>query len=272
MPVIVLLITSVVLLSVGGCGEPRAVSSVTAPAESIRPEFRPPSELAPVPAANLNDGPPPIVVWQTIDDLPQDVAVFRHVFWEPDDTVSLRKLIRETDLVRGKRVLEIGTGSGLIALCCLQAGASRVVATDINPFAMRNAAFNAERMNFTERIDIRLVPQRDPAAWSVLGEHERFDLIISNPPWEDDKPTTLADFALYDPDFQLMDSLLDGVNDRLNPGGKVLLAYGCVTAIRRLQQQAADRSLSVRMRDDRSLDELDEVFLPGMLLEVSRQP
>ena len=217
------------------------------------------------------DSPEPsILAWESVDDLPDSIAVFDHVFWEPDDTNSLRELIRSADLVNDKSVLEIGTGSGLISLCCLNRGARRVVATDINPHAVDNAKYNAEHLGFSERLDVRLVPRRDPGAWTVIRPDEKFDVIISNPPWEDGKPTQLSDFALYDPDFALMKSLLDGIDQHLKPGGRVLLAYGCVTAVRLLKSESEQRGLSFKIHDNRSLDELEEVFLPGMLLEITR--
>ena len=219
-------------------------------------------------------GEPEVARWEPIQDFDKDVALFESVFWEPTDTTSLRKLIRETDLVRAKRVLEIGTGSGLVSLACLQAGASHVVATDINPQAVKNALYNAKQLGLLREADgqsnfeVRLVPRRDPSAWSVIGEDERFDLIISNPPWEDDKPKQMSDFALYDPEFGLLKSILSGAEERLEPNGQLLLAYGCVTAIKTIKNLAPVHNLSYKQLDERSLDELAEVFLPGMLLEL----
>jgi release factor glutamine methyltransferase len=209
-----------------------------------------------------------IVRWVSVPDLPKRLAILESVFWEPDDTTSLRQLIRDEALVHGKRVLEVGTGSGLISLCCLQAGASHVVATDINPQAVENARFNARELQLDARLQVRLVPLRAPSAWTVLLPGETFDVIISNPPWENQKPVTVAEFALYDPDFALLQSLLQGARQRLNPGGRMLLAYGCVTAIRRIQDVAAQEQLSVRILDNRDLNQLPEVFLPGMLIEL----
>lgn len=206
--------------------------------------------------------------WRTVDDLPGPIAQFDSVFWEPLDTVSLREWIRQPEAVVGKRVLEIGTGTGLVALCCLQSGAAYVVATDINPSAVENARFNGRRLEFGDRLEVRRVPFEGPDAYHVIAPGERFDLILSNPPWEDAKPENRAEYALYDESFRLLRSLLSGLRDHLNPGGRALLAYGCVTAIRTIQRLAPEHGLRVRVLDDRDLDELPEVFLPGMLLEV----
>ncbi|CAN0416534.1 unnamed protein product, partial [Discosporangium mesarthrocarpum] len=46
------------------------------------------------------------------------------------DEVRVRRQRRRGGLVKGKRVLELGSGTGLVALCCSLLGASEVVASD----------------------------------------------------------------------------------------------------------------------------------------------
>ncbi|MEQ9409313.1 MAG: hypothetical protein RIK87_16375 [Fuerstiella sp.] len=54
----------------------------------------------------------------------------------------------------------------------------------------------------------------------------------------------------------------------LNPNGRAFLAYGCVTAVRELKHSLTARGLRFTVLDDRKLDKLPEIFLPGMLIEV----
>ena len=211
----------------------------------------------------------PIVRYVSVDQLPRDLVIFDSVFWEPDDTVSLRQKIAADSRLRGAAVLEVGTGSGLVSLCCLQARAGSVVATDLNPAAVENARENCRLLGFGDRLDVRRVPRRSPGAWTVLQADETFDLIISNPPWEDERPETVEQFALYDPGFELLESLVTGARQRLRPGGRMWLAYGCVTAIRQIQKVADRERLEHRLLDERRLEDLPELFLPGLLIELT---
>jgi predicted nicotinamide N-methyase len=65
------------------------------------------------------------------------------------------------DLVRGKRVLDLATGSGLVAIAAARAGAAEVAAADVDPDAVaaarRNAAANDVSLAETvERPDVLL--------------------------------------------------------------------------------------------------------------------
>jgi len=217
--------------------------------------------------------PQPIRYWMTAPfEFDQNLAVLETVFWDARDSESLRKLIREDRICEGKSVLEIGTGSGFLSLCCLKNGATKAVATDVNEAAVANARFNAEHLKLDENLDVRIVDLDDSGAFAVIKDDEKFDLIISNPPWVDREPRTIDEYALYDANFDLMKSLFEGMPEHLNPGGRVLLAYGCVDAIKTMKQLAQKHNYEMTILDDRDLDELPEEFLPGMLVEIKPRP
>ncbi|HEX9052103.1 MAG TPA: 50S ribosomal protein L11 methyltransferase [Anaeromyxobacter sp.] len=54
-----------------------------------------------------------------------------------------RHVLDRPGLVRGRRVLDFATGSGLVAIAAARAGAARVVAVDVDPFCRAAVALNA---------------------------------------------------------------------------------------------------------------------------------
>lgn len=197
-----------------------------------------------------------------------ELVQFESVFWEPDDTVSMRKELTKGAAASQRTVLEIGTGTGLLSLVCLANGATRVLATDVNPAAVANAKYNAAMLELEDTFEVRQVNPAQREAFSVIKSDERFDLIVSNPPWEDGQVERPADSAFYDPGFALMDSLLEQLPNHLNAGGRCLLAYGHTPAIKRLLSRCDELGYQSKVLDDRSLDELPQDFLPGMMVEI----
>ncbi|MDF2626606.1 MAG: ribosomal protein methyltransferase [Symbiobacteriaceae bacterium] len=87
----------------------------------------------------------------------------------PTTSLCLRRL--ESVVTPGMRVLDVGTGSGILAIASARLGAAPVVGIDIDPVAVRVAKENAER-NGVE-IDVR-------AGTLDQVETDECDLIIAN--------------------------------------------------------------------------------------------
>ncbi|MBI4174240.1 MAG: tRNA (adenine(22)-N(1))-methyltransferase TrmK, partial [Candidatus Aenigmarchaeota archaeon] len=64
------------------------------------------------------------------------------------------------------------TGCGVIAIFSAFKGASRIVAVDINPGAIKSARANAERFGFKKIIDTRLSDM-----FAAIKPDEKFDVI-----------------------------------------------------------------------------------------------
>lgn len=62
--------------------------------------------------------------------------------WAGGQAVA-RHLLDHPGLVRGKRVLDCGSGSGLCAIAAMMSGAAAVTAADIDPYAAEAIALNA---------------------------------------------------------------------------------------------------------------------------------
>ncbi|UZJ29488.1 50S ribosomal protein L11 methyltransferase [Streptomyces endophytica] len=95
--------------------------------------------------------------------------------YAPSSGVSLEFLgcFEEVQLPRRGSLLEIGSGTGIVAVMAALMGCDRVVATDINPQAVRNTARNARRHGVDDRL--RAVYSD---LFAALPPHERFDMVF----------------------------------------------------------------------------------------------
>ncbi len=80
-----------------------------------------------------------------------------------------RYVLDNPELVRGKRVLDIASGSGLVAIAAAKAGAARVEANDIDDFSLAAIALNAEGNGTV--LDIR--------AGDSTGADEGWDVVLA---------------------------------------------------------------------------------------------
>src|SRR5438046_1198069 len=78
-----------------------------------------------------------------------------------------RYLLDHPETVAGREVLDIGSGSGIVAIAAAKAGAARVVAADIDRFAAAAIALNAPLNGVTVTIETRDLLDRGPAGWGV---------------------------------------------------------------------------------------------------------
>jgi release factor glutamine methyltransferase len=134
---------------------------------------------------------------------------------------------------RPSRILDLGTGTGCVALAILahlpQASA---VGVDISPEAVACATANAEALDLTARFEARAGYWYKP-----IGRNERFDLIVSNPPYvrTGEIAGLMAEVRDHDPRAAL-DGGIDGLNAHravaftarnfIEPGGLIALECG----------------------------------------------
>ncbi|MDD2708462.1 MAG: peptide chain release factor N(5)-glutamine methyltransferase [Verrucomicrobiae bacterium] len=105
-------------------------------------------------------------------------------------------------------VLDVGTGTGAIILCLAQSlPGAKCVAVDISAEALMLARQNAGDAGLLERVDFRQGSLFEP-----LKEGERFDLIVSNPPYiRTDELDRLQPEVKHDPRLAL-DGGADGLD------------------------------------------------------------
>lgn len=132
--------------------------------------------------------------------------------------------------------LDVGTGSGAIALSLVHEGlVERVVALDVSEEALMQAAANRGAAELTEQqVELRLASR---PLWSSVSSDERFDLIVSNPPYVrdadlDDLPAQIREHeprvALSggEDGLEVIREIVSGAHAYLRPAGALFLEIG----------------------------------------------
>ncbi len=150
------------------------------------------------------------------------------VFRPRSDSWMLANAVREHPRTPGGRVLDLCTGSGLVAVSAGLAGAASITALDVSRRSAATAWLNG-RLN---GVAVRGV--RGELLSPVAGQ--RFDLIASNPPYIPAPPDGAASRAAraWDagPDGrQLLDRICAEAPGLLAPGGALLLVHSSLARL-----------------------------------------
>ncbi|GAB3289477.1 HemK2/MTQ2 family protein methyltransferase [Parasphingorhabdus pacifica] len=168
------------------------------------------------------------------------------------DTRFLAETVHRHGIEAGCRVLDVGTGTGALALTAIRAGADDVLAMDLSSRALLAAWFNAAVRGVPLRVrrgDLRF----------DLGI-ERFDLILANPPYVPGPDTgttrrhrTARNWDAGPEGRALIDPLCDVAPSSLSPGGALLLVQsslsGVTATLERLRSGHLEASVVARRRE-----------------------
>lgn len=112
--------------------------------------------------------------------------------------------------VTGKRVFDVGTGTGVLSFLLLQQGAASVVATDVDERAVACARENAKNLGFAESFS------------AGVGDgfpEGRADIVVCNPPWLPEEPKNRLDRAVFDFENRFLLMFINGLTQHLTPDG-----------------------------------------------------
>ena len=225
------------------------------------------------PARRLDDGE-----WDRIRDLigerkrgkPLAYLTHRKEFFSETFYVDERVLIPrpETELLveealsfvgnsaRGARVLDVGTGSGIIGILLAKKGACQVLSVDVSTSALEVARRNARALSVEGRIDFAASD-----LFSGVKGRPIFDLVCANLPyvglheWDD----LMADVRCFEPKgallggprgFEVYARFAPEVGAYLRPGGWVLCEIGGEAQARVVGDLLRDAGFEVSVQQD----------------------
>ncbi len=196
------------------------------------------------------------------DFMGEKFLVNKDVLIPRDETELLvRKAIEIIKENNFKMVLDMCTGSGCIACMIAKLTNSQAMGVDISTEAIHTAFKNMEKFGLYNRAIFR-----KSDIYSKIREDEKFDLIVSNPPYIPPKEKeTIQEEVSYEPDLALYttdekglafyEKIIKDAPKFLNKGGSLMfeLGIGQSTSVAQLMKKAGFGNIKV-LKDLANID------------------
>jgi len=123
--------------------------------------------------------------------------------------------------LRGKIVVDVGAGTGILAIAAARGGSEAVIATDINPNAVLSVPENARANSVGTQITAVCMD-----LLSGFAQRPLFDVIVANLPKHSNEPRDLADRGWHSgPRHRNIHPLFEQAYERLKPGGCLYVMF-----------------------------------------------
>jgi predicted nicotinamide N-methyase len=145
-----------------------------------------------------------VALWEAIEE-ERGTAPTEPPFWAaawPGGQALARHVLDVPETVAGRSVLDLGSGSGLVAVAAALAGAREVVASEIDPFGHAAIALNAEANGIAPVAAVGdVLGEPPPAVDVVLAGDVCYDRVMSERvlPWLEAARARGAEIYLGDP-------------------------------------------------------------------------
>ncbi len=164
------------------------------------------------------------------------------------------------DVGKNERVLEIGTGSGILAILASRQ-ASEVLAVDLNPYAIHCANQNAKLNKVSGKI---LFIRSD--LLSSIRPAAKFDLILFNAPYVPSEENELDSWLGYSwyggiTGRQVMDRFISQASKYLQKSGKILFMQSTLTSVDETIEKFANYGLKAKIIATQSLAFFEKLIL-----------
>ncbi len=170
-------------------------------------------------------------------------VVDEHVYEPAEDTFLLaeRLAVTEDDVV-----LDVGTGCGILAVLAAKK-AKRIVAVDVNPYAIECAIKNAQTNGMADRIEFR---QGD--LFQPIKQNEKFNVILFNSPYlpseSDEEKSWIGKAWAGGPDGRtVIDRFLVDASNFLADGGKIQLVQSSLSNVDKTIQMLKEKNLQAKV-------------------------
>lgn len=167
--------------------------------------------------------------------LREPASPWSDVYLPQEDSRLLVNTLQHLVGVTDRSVLDVCTGSGVVAIAAARLGAKCVTAWDICPNAVRYSRENATHANVT--VDVRL------GSWTRARLQGPFDVVLANPPYV---PADAESPVVVDGPAQAWDAGPDGrlIVDPLCAAAPDLLSVGGTLLFVQSELAGVDKSLT----------------------------
>lgn len=156
------------------------------------------------------------------------IRTSEEVYGPREDSFLLQRIVADICISRKpKKVLELGTGTGIQAITAKLSGAKDVLAVDINPKAVSLAKRNAKLNN------ANIVVKQSDLFSKVRG---KFDLIIFNPPYLPLEPPLDVQWS---GGREFIEAFLEEAELYLKKNGSIVFVFSSLSPIRTKHKKLA---------------------------------
>lgn len=187
--------------------------------------------------------------------------VYPTVFQPFDDSAPL---IKNLKISAHEKVLDVCTGSGIIAIFAALKGAKEVLAVDINPIAIKSARKNAKRFKVNKKVKFRVSNM-----FSAIKENEKFDVITGNLPFMNKKARDCVEATQWDTNLHCHKELFKHAKKHLNKNGRMYLAQASFGAVKEMQKLAKKAGFKVKLLAKKKSSLYRKEYFYGFLLTLN---
>jgi len=160
---------------------------------------------------------------------------------------------------RSRTIVDVGTGCGILAIAAAK-NAERVVAVDLNPYAIHCALRNAKLNGVIGKMDFI---QGD--LLGAVAQYEKFDLILFNAPYlpveSRDESWLSRSWSGGKSGREVIDRFIDQVPEHLNSNGRMLMMQSSLSSVDKTLQRFAIEGLHARVVARQNLPFFEEIAL-----------